>query len=331
MSAIASLEKIHESLRSPGGGHIARLHRLHQNGACATLLRAALHFRGERADVAHGNPAIRIHLQYRGGQPGDRELASVSVAIDPHEMTALHRLAPHRSYGHVHEAYCTLACDLAPILLGDYDEVVAPDVPHEVVRTSHLLHRAPNRLPHVADDHVCRGEAKGISKGLEIVEVEVTHREPLPQMRPPRNLVLDGLAARETAGRIAVPFAADYPQQRHDPRAQLTRIERLGEIVVRTGFERFDLVCHVVTRREHEHGNAGGEWIPLDRATDFDARHPRHDEVEHEKIRLSLLNGRERGKSVGSELDLMPRRAEHFPQHEPHVLVIVDTQDVTHD
>src|SRR6185312_8996742 len=135
---------------------------------------------------------------------------------------------------------------------------------------SHRLHRAPNGLSHVTNDHVRRGEAKGISERLEIVEVEVTHSEPLPQMRPPRNLILNGLAARETAGRIAVPFAADYPQQRHDPRAQLTRIERLGEIVVRAGLECLDLVCHVVTRREHEHGNAGREWIPLDRATDFD-------------------------------------------------------------
>ena len=57
----------------------------------------------------------------------------------------------------------------------------------------------------------------------------------------------------------------------------------------------------------------------------------RHDEVEHEQIRLALLDRRERGQSVGCQISLMPRRLEDLTHHQAHVLVIVDAQDVTHD
>ncbi|HEY3583760.1 MAG TPA: hypothetical protein VGL90_05205, partial [Casimicrobiaceae bacterium] len=233
---------------------------------------------------------------------------------------------------HLDEPNRALARDRLGVLFRRHDdEIVATAVPDEILVAPHHVHRVANRVTHVPNHHVRDRETERVRKRLEVVEIDVADRESFAQLRPPRYLIFDRLTTREPARRIAIALAPHQPQQRHDPRSQLARIERLRQVVIGARLECFHFVFDIAARREHQHGNPRGERIQLHSATHLDPRHPRHHEIEHHQLRLARLNRGQCRRAVRREMHVVPRRSEDLAHHEAHVLVIVDAQDVTHD
>jgi hypothetical protein len=82
------------------------------------------------------------------------------------------------------------------------------------------------------------------------------------------------------------PTRTTAPQERTDARQQLRRVERLGEIVVRTGVEATHAIRDGVSRREHQHRCLHPSTAKLGR--DIEPVPPRQPDVDDREIRLLL-------------------------------------------
>ena len=103
--------------------------------------------------------------------------------------------------------------------------------------------------------------------------------------------------------------AKDYVDARH----QLTRAERLGNIVVAAHLQTQHTVDLLVARGEEEDRHVRGA---ADLPADLEAIHLRHADIEHDERRLHPLELLQRGGAVIGGMDLhaglLQREADHF-------------------
>ena len=122
--------------------------------------------------------------------------------------------------------------------------------------------------------------------------------------------------------------AAGASQQRAHAREQLFERERLDEVVVRARVETRDAVPDAVAGGQHEHGRRVSRSTEV--AADLDTVDPRHEDVEHDGVRVAVVGAEalDRLGPVGSQLHLVALELERAPQRLAHCAFVVHHQDL---
>ena len=112
-----------------------------------------------------------------------------------------------------------------------------------------------------------------------------------------------------------------------DPRDQLARRERLGDVVVGAELEPDHLVDLAVLGGQHDDRDVGA--LP-DRAAHLGARDPGQHQVEQHQVGAVAVEVVERVVAVGGHRDLVPLLAEHVRQGVAERLLVLDDQHSGH-
>jgi len=96
-------------------------------------------------------------------------------------------------------------------------------------------------------------------------------------------------------GRICI-FSFAAPQDRFDARNEFTRVERLGQVIIRAEFEAENLVNIFVAGGEHE--NSGRILRSAQSAADLKTIQFREHDVQHDQRGMLTRNRVERGLSI---------------------------------
>ena len=115
------------------------------------------------------------------------------------------------------------------------------------------------------------------------------------------------------------------PQQRLEPRHQLDRLERLGQVIVGAELEADHLVDHLPSRRQHQDGRRHPALPHL--AADVEAVHPRQHDVEHDEVVAAARRAREARLAVARRLDGVAFAAEPIAERQPQAGFVFDEQD----
>ena len=91
---------------------------------------------------------------------------------------------------------------------------------------------------------------------------------------------------------------------------ELTRTERLGDVVVGAGLEASDLVLLLATRSEHDDRDRAGALLGPQTARELHARHPGQHPVEQHEVRKGFTNQALGGFGIGSTDHMMARTCE---------------------
>jgi hypothetical protein len=115
------------------------------------------------------------------------------------------------------------------------------------------------------------------------------------------------------------PAAEDRP----DPGEQLLEGERLGQVVVRAGFESLDPIVDVAAGREHQHADiAGGSQAPADLEPVEAREHP----VEDDEVRLPGSREIKPDEAVPGRPHVEPLIAEPHLEELAHGELVVDDE-----
>jgi hypothetical protein len=118
---------------------------------------------------------------------------------------------------------------------------------------------------------------------------------------------------------------AQTAQQHLDARHELPHRERLAEVVVRSELEAEDAVELVVSgSEEDDRERLRG---PAEPATELEAIHARHQDVEHRDVRQVALEGLPGLLAVRVGVDSVARAAEREPHRLADALFVVDDGD----
>jgi hypothetical protein len=126
------------------------------------------------------------------------------------------------------------------------------------------------------------------------------------------------------------PLALNETKQRLHARAELARVERLGEVIIGTRGEAFHLRLDRALRGEHEHGDARGERVGFHPTAHLEPVHAGHGVVENDEVGLAGLDSGEGGVTVFDEVDFVSRGPEQVPEHQAHLFVVVGEEQITH-
>ena len=130
--------------------------------------------------------------------------------------------------------------------------------------------------------------------------------------------------ARRIAGRLGTT------QQRFDARKQLSRAERLRDVIVGAHFEAHDAVGFVAARGEHQDGQAVQRFVLANFAANFQAGKFRQHQIEKQQIGRSLLERAQAGAAVKSGADLKTFIGEVVTNEFDDVAVVFDNKDAFH-
>ena len=108
---------------------------------------------------------------------------------------------------------------------------------------------------------------------------------------------------------------------------ELARIERLGEIVVRSEFEPGDAVVVIAARGQHQHGNVGAA---AQARKNFKTVQPWHHHVEDDEIERFCFDARERLAAVLCVMEGETLGVEILAEHLHERAVVVDDQNLRH-
>ena len=111
---------------------------------------------------------------------------------------------------------------------------------------------------------------------------------------------------------------------RTDAGDELTRFERLGDVVVRAGFQAQHHVDGVGLGREHDDRHGG---FLADLLADIHAAHAREHEVQQNQVRLVFTERGDRLEAVDDGLCFKPFSLQHDGQHLGDRGVIVHDED----
>ena len=79
-----------------------------------------------------------------------------------------------------------------------------------------------------------------------------------------------------------------HPRERSDPRAQLVRMDRLGEELVGARFDAADAIRQIGLAGHQDDRRQPRRRVGLEPTTDFQPVHPRHRDVEQDDVGLVL-------------------------------------------
>jgi len=146
---------------------------------------------------------------------------------------------------------------------------------------------------------------------LEVVEVGVAHGELLVARRPGGDLFVDAVVAGEAGQRRDRAHLGVTSKRGMHARDEFQGVERLDDVVVRSRSQPDDLVRRQALRRQHDDGEARGERIGAQPATQLNAVDARHHHVEQYEVRHALADDLQGFLAVVSD--------EHIEALEPQV------------
>ena len=114
-------------------------------------------------------------------------------------------------------------------------------------------------------------------------------------------------------------------QKRCRAHAQLGFVDRLGDEVVRAGFDRVQPMLPRLERRHHDDGHVAPGRILADAPAHVEAVEPRHDDVEEHEIDAELKLG-EPFDAVARRLDFVPQPFDEQLRDFANAFVIVDDE-----
>src|SRR4051812_4789575 len=129
-----------------------------------------------------------------------------------------------------------------------------------------------------------------------------------------------------TAG-LGARYAA--PQQRLEPGHELDRLERLGQVVVRTKLQADDFVDDLPPRRQHQ-DRRRYPTLP-DRAAHVEAVHQRQHDIEHDEVVAARRDALEARFTVACGLDAIAFAAEAIAQRQAQPRFVFDEEHTGSD
>ena len=114
------------------------------------------------------------------------------------------------------------------------------------------------------------------------------------------------------------------------PRQDDRRDGVLGDVVVGPGLQAGEDVGVVVANREHQHGDAGGLGVGLERAADVVADQVGKVHVEHDRVRTNLLRPRDGLAPARSFVDAKPCASQDRPKEHAIRRAVVHDQNGAH-
>jgi len=120
-------------------------------------------------------------------------------------------------------------------------------------------------------------------------------------------------------------------KQSLDAGDELSRAERLGNVIVGAHFEADDAVGFVAARGEHQDGQAIQRFVLADFAADVQAGHFREHEIEQEKIGRRFFQGREAAGAVEGGVDLKTLVGEVVADEFDNVAIVFNDEDTFHE
>lgn len=121
--------------------------------------------------------------------------------------------------------------------------------------------------------------------------------------------------AAATAGTRDDRFEADL---------EFLEVERLGQVIVRTGTKPGDLVRQFIARGQHEHGNVAA--CLAQRLQHMRSGHSRQHPVEHDRVIGLSRREMQAGASVGRSVEDMAARFEIVEQVGDQAAVVLDDE-----
>jgi hypothetical protein len=140
-------------------------------------------------------------------------------------------------------------------------------------------------------------------------------------------LVSSSARPRSSARRAALGLRLHPPQDGAQPRRQLARRARLGDVVVRAQLEADDAVHVVAPRREHDHRDAAR--LP-DAAQRLHAVHARHHHVEHHDVEVAFDRALRRARAIVHGADRKAVPLEVLGEHVAQLDVVVCQEHARH-
>ncbi|MNK78372.1 hypothetical protein D3C87_979980 [compost metagenome] len=111
-----------------------------------------------------------------------------------------------------------------------------------------------------------------------------------------------------------------------DAREQLRAQQRLQDVVVRAGGEEALHVLRIPTRREEEHRRGGPAGIAADHPAKLHPAHVGHVHVQHDQIRLGLLEDLPEAQGIGEHARLNALRGEQALEDGQDLRIVVHRQ-----
>ena len=122
----------------------------------------------------------------------------------------------------------------------------------------------------------------------------------------------------------------DAAQQRGDPRGQLLRAERLGDVVVGAELEARDAIGFFAARRQHDDRDRRGRRIGAQRLADPQAVQPRQHQIEDDEIDRLAPQPRQHVAARRRRLDRVPRACQVMRDQLGDVGVVFDDENAGH-
>ena len=123
--------------------------------------------------------------------------------------------------------------------------------------------------------------------------------------------------------RTCARFVAHTPQHALEARPQFPRIERLGDVVVRSHFEPDDAIDHAVSGGDHDDAH---RVAFAQEARQREAILARQADIEQNDVRDLALERRAHLGTIGDARDLVIVRAEVLDEHATDVGIVIDHQ-----
>ena len=126
-------------------------------------------------------------------------------------------------------------------------------------------------------------------------------------------------------GRLAVARAVGAAQHRIDPGQQFTRVERLGEIVVRADFETDDAIGLVPLGGEHDHRRLR---LGTHLAAQFETADAGQHDVENDQVDRRLSQHLAHLVAIAGGADLETVAAQELGDEMADLAIVVDDEDM---
>ena len=209
---------------------------------------------------------------------------------------------------------------------GHHEEVVAADVPGEVLRVGRRFERIEDRVSRRTDRVIATSEAVVVVVGLEVIDVDVHARQPAAGSEALSELAHDRGVARQTGQRVQIAQRRGAGECQAHARDELGVRDRLDEIVIRTCGEMLDDRVDVPIGRQQDHRRRARTIVRPNPRERLEAAHLGHREIHQDHVRALLERQPHPLFAVTRELSLKAGRLEHAREDLARQLVVLHDQ-----
>src|SRR5687767_3179365 len=151
-------------------------------------------------------------------------------------------------------------------------------------------------------------------------------RSQCPLVYGSRASIVSARATKRGLGRVQRVDQLLDARQRTNTGPQLVRMNGLGEILVRAGFDAVDAIGQIGLTGDQHHRRQARSRVGFQLAADLEAVHERHRHIEENYIWFLSVNGGQRRGAVWSEHDIVAVGAEHPMKEQADALLVIGDQ-----